>query len=514
MFYGERLIVVEIVLLLIVGALSFALGYLTYKTRQRDKLRAAQEEADRILEENKAKARDIVLAAKDEALKIRNAAGVEVERRRRELQKQEERIQRRLETLDGRLERLDAREKRLAQRQSKLDKDAAEAENLLERRRAELERVSGLSSEEAKSLLLDEVAKESRQEMARLIREAEARAEAEAERRAGKIIATVIERVASDYVSEAVVTTVPLPNDEMKGRVIGRQGRNIRAIEEATGVDLIVDDTPEAITISSFDPVRREVARLALSRLVQDGRIHPGRIEKEVKRARNEVEAIIQEAGENALVELGIHRLHPELVKLIGRLKYRTSYGQNQLAHSIETAHIAGMLAAELGGDVRVAKMGGLLHDIGKAVSHENDGPHAKVGAEIARRYKVPEPVAHCIEAHHHEVEPETLEAVIVAAADAISGARPGARRESLESYIRRVTALEEIAKSFRGVQEAFAIQAGRELRIIVRPDVVDDYGIIQLSKEIAKKVEENLEYPGQIKVLVIRESRAAEYAK
>jgi len=511
--HGGR-IIVEIIVAVGIGALSFVLGYLFNKVSEKRERASARKEADKILAESKAKAKDIVLAAKDEAFRIKDAAEKEIERRRRDLQRQEERIQRRLENLDKKLERLDNKEKKINQLQSKLEKEAAEAEELLKQRKEELEKISGLSSEEAKQLLLEEVARESRQDMARVIREVEAQAEAEANRRASKIIATVIERIASDYVSESTVSTVPLPNDEMKGRIIGRQGRNIRAIEEATGVDLIVDDTPEAITISSFDPVRREVARIALSRLVQDGRIHPARIEKEVKRAKSEVEATIIEAGENALVELGIQRLHPEIVKLLGRLKYRTSYGQNQLAHSIETGYIAGMLAAELGANVKVAKMGGLLHDIGKAVSHENDGPHAKVGAEIARRYKVPEPVVHCIEAHHHEVEPQTLEAVIVAAADAISGARPGARRESLESYIKRITALEEIAKSFRGVQEAFAIQAGRELRIIVKPDKIDDYGIIQLSKEIASKVEENLEYPGQIKVMVIRESRAVEFAK
>jgi ribonuclease Y len=350
--------------------------------------------------------------------------------------------------------------------------------------------------------------------MVRTIREVEAEALEQADRRAREIVTLAIERTASEHVTEYAVSSVDLPSDEMKGRIIGRQGRNIRAIEQAIGVDLVVDDTPEAIIISSFDPVRREVARMALSKLVADGRIHPTRIEKEVEQARSEIERVIMEAGEQAAIETHAQGLHRELQRLLGRLKYRTSYGQNQLSHSVETAHIAALIAAELHADVRVARMGGLLHDIGKAVSHEVEGPHAIVGAEIAKRYGVNEVVVNCIASHHGEVEPQSVEAVIVAAADAISGARPGARRESLEAYIKRVTELEEIGNSFEGVSQTFAIQAGREIRVIVRPEVVDDLAAVELSKGIAKKIEDNLQYPGQIRVTVIRETRSVEYAQ
>jgi len=350
--------------------------------------------------------------------------------------------------------------------------------------------------------------------MARKIREVEAIAQMQADARAREIVTEVMERVASEHVSETTVSSVPLPADEMKGRIIGRQGRNIRAIESATGVNLVVDDTPEAVIISSFDPVRREVARLTLSRLVQDGRIHPARIEKEVARAQQEVEQSIKEAGEQAIIETGMQGLHPEIVKLLGRLKYRTSYGQNQLAHSIEATHIAGMLAAELGANVQVAKMGALLHDLGKAVSHEVDGPHAQVGAEIAKRYGIPDNVVNIIASHHHEVEQQSVEAVIVSTADAISGSRPGARRESLENYVKRIKALEDVGNSFPGVAQTYAIQAGREIRIIVKPEEIDDLASIRLAKKIAKKIESNLEYPGQIKVTVVRETRAVEVAK
>jgi ribonuclease Y len=379
---------------------------------------------------------------------------------------------------------------------------------------AELQRVAQLNLDEARQLLLAEVEKKSRQEMARVIREVEAQTADEADRRAREVITLAIERVASDHVAEYAVSSVDLPSDEMKGRIIGRQGRNIRAIEQALGVDLVVDDTPEAIIISSFDPIRREVARMTLSKLVADGRIHPARIEKEVEKAQQEIDRIVMEAGEQAIVEVGAQGLHREIQKLIGRLKFRTSYGQNQLYHAIETAHIAGVIASELHANVKIARLGGLLHDIGKAVSHEIEGPHAIVGAEIAKRFGVNEAVINCIASHHGEVEPQSIEAVIVAAADAISGARPGARRESLETYIKRVSALEEIGNSFEGVSQTFAIQAGREIRVIVRPDDVDDMAAINLSKEIAKKIEDNLQYPGQIRVTVVRETRAVEYAK
>jgi len=378
----------------------------------------------------------------------------------------------------------------------------------------ELERISGLTQEEAKGLLLQTVKQKTRQEMARVIRETEAEIKEQANRKASEIIALSIQRLAADQVAETTVSSVALPNDEMKGRIIGRGGRNIRALEVATGVDLVVDDTPEAVIISSFDPVRREVARRVLNKLVLDGRIHPARIEKIVSTTREEVEADIREEGERAAYEVGVHGLHPELIKLVGQLKYRTSYGQNCLIHSLETAYLAGMMAAELGSDVALAKEGGLLHDIGKAIDHQVDGPHAAIGADVARRLGKSAKLVNCIAAHHGETDPETLEAILISAADAISGARPGARRESLENYVKRIKALESVANSFQGVAQSYAIQAGREIRIVVKPEEIDDLASIQLSKDIASKVEENLEYPGQIKVTVIRETRAVDYAR
>ncbi len=502
----------------VVGALA---GYLTSRSRQTKALTEAEAslvtakvEANRLLAQAESQAKTVELAAQERKLQVIEEAEQESLRRRRESDRVEERLQRRQEMADAKLEQLDSRDRKLNQRQSKLDKREADLDKIEEQRVAELERIAQMSRDDARQELLQAVENETRHDMARKIREVEAQAQAEADTRAREIITWAIERIASDHVSETTVASVPLPNDEMKGRIIGRQGRNIRAIEQATGVDLVVDDTPEAVIVSSFDPVRREVARLTLSRLVQDGRIHPGRIEKEVQKAEEEVEKSIKEAGEQALIELGLPTLHPELIKLVGRLKYRTSYGQNQLYHAIEAAHIAGMLASELGGDVPTAKLGALLHDLGKAVSHEVEGPHAIIGADIARRYGVPPAVVNCIASHHHEIDQESLESVIVAAADAISGARPGARRESLETYVKRIKALEDIGNSFQGVSQTYAIQAGREIRIIVRPEDIDDLAAIRLSKDIAKKIEENLEYPGQIKVTVIRETRAVELAK
>lgn len=504
---GLTLVVVAIIV-------GYVAGKRLAEARLRSTTKEAEKERTRLIKEAEGEAHRILLEAKDEALELRRQVEQEVRQRRREVERLEERLQRRQDALERRLEQLEAREQRLSQREKELQKRAEELARLEEEHRAELERIAAMSTEEARQELLRMVEQETRDDMARLIREIEAEAQAQARERAREIITVAIERLASEHVAETTVTSVPLPSDEMKGRIIGRQGRNIRAIENATGVDIIVDDTPEAVTISSFDPVRREIARRALSRLVQDGRIHPARIEKEVEKARQEVEEVILKAGEEALLETGIASLHPDLVRLLGQLRFRTSYGQNQWAHSIEVAHLAALLAAELGADVYTAKLGGLLHDIGKAVSHEMEGPHALVGAEIARRCGVSEKVVNCIASHHGEEEPKSLEAIIVAVADAISGARPGARRESLETYIKRVTALEELAKSFPGVEEAYAIQAGREVRIIVKPDEVDDLGVIQLSREIAQKVEDNLEYPGQIKVTVIRETRATEFAK
>jgi ribonuclease Y len=388
-----------------------------------------------------------------------------------------------------------------------MDKRFNKLEELEKERLDELQRVSNMSQEEAKQLLLATVESEARQDMARVIREVEAEAKEEADRRARELVTDAIQRIASDQVAEVAVSTVPLPSDDMKGRIIGRQGRNIRALENATGVDLVVDDTPEAVLLSCFDPVRREVARVALTKLILDGRIHPARIEKEVNQ-------VIREAGEQASIDAGVPGLHPEILRLLGRLKFRTSYGQNQLAHAVETAHLARILASELGANIQVAKAGALLHDLGKAVDHEVEGAHALIGADIAKRYGVPPAVVNCIASHHGEAERESLESVIVEAADAISGARPGARRESLETYVKRIKALEEVASSFDGVAESYAIQAGREIRIIVKPEQIDDLAAIQLSKHVAKAVEENLQYPGQIRVTVIRETRAVDFAK
>ncbi len=519
----DPLTIVIVVLAVLISA--GIVGYVAYKRgretgiqaeRERQELAAqsAEQQAAKLLAEAEAEIRRKQLALKEEEVKLRQEIDAELTRRRRDLDRIEERLQNRQEHFEKRLDQLEARERKLNQRQSQLDKKAAELARAEEERAEMLERIAHMTEEEARAALLQEVEKKTRQEMARTIREVEAEALEQADRRAREIVTLAIERVASEHVTEYAVSTVSLPSDEMKGRIIGRQGRNIRAIEQATGVDLVVDDTPEAILISSFDPVRREVARIALSKLVADGRIHPARIEKEVEKARQEVEQVIMEAGEQALIETNTQGLHRELQRLLGQLKFRTSYGQNQYYHSIETAHIAAVIASELHADVKTARLGGLLHDIGKAVSHEVEGPHALVGADIARRYGVSAKVVNCIASHHGEEEPQSLEAIIVAAADAISGARPGARRESLETYIKRVTALEEIGKSFPGVNQVYAIQAGREIRVLVRPDELDDLAIIQLSKEIAKKIEDNLEYPGQIRVTVIRESRAVHHAK
>jgi ribonuclease Y len=411
------------------------------------------------------------------------------------------------------MESLNNKERQINKRQSKLDRARNDLDKLRQKIIQELERVSNLTREEAKELLLQNIEGEARQDMARVIREVEAEAHEEAERRAREVITLAIQRFASDQVAETTVSMVPLPGDEMKGRIIGRGGRNIRAIEKATGVDVVVDDTPEAVILSSFDPVRREVARVSLNKLILDGRIHPGRIEHIVKKSEEEVEAVIREAGEQAAYEAGVPGLHPKLIELLGRLKFRTSYGQNVLAHSLETSALAGMMAAELGADVALAKKAGLLHDIGKAIDHEVNGPHALIGADIARQLGMADEITSCIAAHHGEEEPLCLEAILVEAADAISSARPGARRESLENYLKRVKALEEVADSFEGVDQSFAIQAGREIRIMVKPEEIDDLAAIQLSKNIAKKVEETLQYPGQITVTVIRETRAVEHA-
>ncbi len=495
-------------------AVGLALGYLVSRYLGGVQIRNVQAETKRLLEEAESQARAAVLAAKDEAVRIRNDAQAEIDRWRANLRREEEGIQKRREKLDQRQEALDRRNQQLNKRQSAIDRRANEVTKLYEERVKALESVARMSREEAKQELLDIAQEDARQDMARIIREIEQEAKEEGERRARKIITVAIQRMASEQVAERTVASVDLPSDEMKGRIIGRGGRNIRAFEQAAGVDVVVDDTPEAVTISCFDSVRREIARRAMERLTMDGRIHPSRIEKVVADARKEVEKLIQEEGERAAYEIGVPNLHPDLIRLLGRLYFRTSYGQNQHAHAIETAKLAGLMAAELGANVEVARLGGLLHDIGKAVDFEIEGTHALIGADILRRHGVPEEVVHCVEAHHGEVEPQTAEAVLVAAADAISGARPGARRESLEHYIKRIRTLEELAASFPGVVESYAIQAGREVRIIVKPEEVDDLASIQLSRDIAAKIEEGMEYPGQIKVTVIRETRAVDYAK
>ncbi len=508
----------EILRFIIVAGLALVVGAAIVYILQRPHVeaihKAAQAEAERLREEARAEAKDILLKAKDEAQKERDQADREIKRMRLELQHEEERLIRRREDLDRRLEKLEQRDQVLNKRQSALDKRLNELERLESARLAELERIAQLDREQAKQMLLEAVEADSRQEMAAVIRQVEEETKAEADRIARELITMAIQRVASDQVSEVAVSVVPLPNDEMKGRIIGRNGRNIRTFEQAAGVDVIVDDTPEAVTLSSFDPVRREVARRAMTKLILDGRIHPSRIEKSVEDARQEVEQVIREEGERAVYETGVTGLHPEIIKLLGRLKFRTSYGQNQLQHAIEVAHLAGIIAAELGADVQVAKAGALLHDLGKAVDHEVEGTHAMIAAEICQRYGVNPKVINCIASHHHEVAQESLEAVIVEAADAISGARPGARREALETYLKRVKALEDIANSFPGVAQSYALQAGREVRIVVMPEQVDDLAAIRLAKDIAKKVEESIEYPGQIKVTVIRETRAVDYAK
>ncbi len=494
--------------------IGFAIGYFYYKSVSERKIESAEFQAKEIIATAKATGKELEVQAKEEAIQLRAEAEKEVNRKRQELDRQEERLQRRQENLDRRFENLEKKERNLNKRQSQMDRRANEIQKLTEQTMTELERVSSLSREEAKQELLKMVEAEARHDMARVLRQVEADIKQEADHKAREIITTAMQRIASDQVAETTVSAVPLPGDDMKGRIIGRQGRNIRAFENATGVDVIVDDTPEAIILSGFDPVRREIARLAMSRLVTDGRIHPARIEKLVAKAREEVNQTIQEEGERAAYEASVHRLHPDIIKLLGRLKYRTSYGQNQHMHAIEASQLAVIIANELGADVEVCREAALLHDIGKAIDHEVEGPHAIIGADIVKRCGINPKVINCIASHHHEVEQESFEAVIVEIADAISGARPGARRESLESYVKRIKALEDVANSFKGVDEAFAIQAGREIRIIVRPEEVDDYEAIKMSKEIARQVEESLEYPGQIKVTVIRETRAVDYAK
>jgi ribonuclease Y len=503
--------VIGVVVALAAGVL---VGYILRHMQLERNVRGRQAEAQRILENARGDAKDIELAAKDLALEIRNAAEEEAKQRRSELSKEETRLTRRRASLDRRFEQIDKREQVLNKRQSSIDRRANELEKKYAETLAELERVSQMTQDEAKAQLLEEVEREARIDMVRIIRQIEEEAQVEGDRRARELIADAIQRVASDHVAEITVSVVPLPSDDMKGRIIGRNGRNIRAFEQAAGVDVVVDDTPEAVTISCFDSVRREVARRAMEKLVLDGRIHPAHIEKVVSQVREEVDRAIVEAGEEASFDAGVPGLHPEVIKKLGRLKFRTSYGQNQLAHAVETAQLAGIIAAELGANVDIAKAGGLLHDLGKSMDHEVEGTHAALGAEFCRRHNVPEQVVNIIASHHHEIEQDSVEAVIVESADAISGARPGARRESLEQYIKRIRALEEVASSFEGVEQSYALQAGREIRVIVIPEDIDDLEATRLARSVAKKIEEGMQYPGQIKVTVIRETRAVDYAK
>jgi ribonuclease Y len=494
--------------------IGIAIGYFVKQAMTTRAIEQDKAQSQRILEDAGKKAKDIELAAKNTALEIRQAAETEVARRRIELTREDDRLQKRREELDLRTDRLEKREQALNKRQSAIDKRANEIEKLHEDQLAELQRISQLSLDEARKILLEEVEKDARSDMARIIRQVESEAREEGETKAREIITTAIQRLASEHVSEVTTSVVPLPSDEMKGRIIGRNGRNIHAFEQVAGVDVIVDDTPEAVTISCFDPVRREVARRSLAKLVLDGRIHPAHIEKVYKTEQKEVDRIIAEAGEQAAFDAGVAGLHPEIIKMLGRLKYRTSYGQNQLAHAVETARIAAMIATELEADVEIVKAGALLHDLGKAMDHNIEGTHAQIGAEFAKRYGTNPKVVNAIASHHHEQEQETVEAAIVEAADAISGARPGARRESLEQYIMRVRALEDIANTYKGVNQSYALQAGREVRIFVKPEEVDDLESIRLARDIAKQIEETMQYPGMIKVTVIRETRSIDYAK
>ncbi len=527
------LTVLSVLAALVIG---LAVGYIYRKNVQEKKIGRTEEYARNLLDDAQRRAeekkKEKIIEAKEEVIRLKNELDREINSRRAEVQRSERRIAQREETLDKKADNLDARETTLERKQAELDrltqeaqeyavrqKSAAEtaeqaARELEEKQRVELERVAKMTQEEAKDMIVQRIQKEAFHDAGVMVREIEQNAKNEADKKARNIVAMAIQRCASDHVAETTVSVVSLPNEDMKGRIIGREGRNIRTLETATGVDLIIDDTPEAVIVSAFDPVRREIARIALEKLIADGRIHPARIEEMVEKARREVDNQIRETGEQAIFETNMHGIHHELVKLLGRMRYRTSYGQNVLKHSIEVSHLAGLMAAELGADVTLAKRAGLLHDIGKAVDHELEGTHVELGVEMCKRYHESPEVIHCIAAHHNDIEPTTVEAVLVQAADAISAARPGARRESIENYIRRLEKLEEIASSFQGVEKSFAIQSGREVRIMVKPEDISDEGTTVLAREIAKRIENELEYPGQIKVNVIRETRCTEFAK
>jgi ribonuclease Y len=499
---------------LIVLIVGITAGYLFHRYQIDQKIKSQQDKADLILKGANEQARLIESQARENAVKIIQAAEAEIKERRIELNRESDRLDKRRSELDSRADRLEQREQAVNKRQSQIDRKANEIEKLHEEQLKRLEQIAQMSQEEARKELMAMVEKEARGDMARIIRQIEAEAREEGEKRARKLIADAIQRVASEHVAEVTRAVVAIPSEEMKGRIVGRNGRNIKAFEQAAGVDVIVDDTPDSVTISCFDSVRREIGRRALEKLILDGRIHPAHIEKVVHDETKAVEKIINEAGEQAAFDANVSGLHPEVLRMMGRLKFRTSYGQNQLAHAVEVAKLAGILAAEIGANVELAKQAGFLHDIGKAMDHNQEGTHAMLGAEFCKRYGVHPKVINAIAAHHHEVEQESIEAVIAEAADAISGARPGARREDLEAYIKRIRTLEELSTSFEGVEQAFAIQAGREVRVIVKPEKIDDLTSARLARDIAKKIEETMQYPGQIKVTVIRETRSTEYAK
>ena len=498
--------------------MGLLIGYIIRKTIGEKAIGSAEQKAKNLIldAENKSETikKEITIEAKEEAHRMRSDVEKEVRERREEIKKAEKRLIQKEESIDNKIENIEKKEESISNKEQALIDKQAQLDEHLEKQTAELERISGYSVEDAKAILLSNAEKEIRHEASILIKDIESKAKEEADKKAREIIVGAIQRCAADHVAESTVSVVPLPNDEMKGRIIGREGRNIRAIETMTGVDLIIDDTPEAVILSAFDPVKREIARLSLEKLIVDGRIHPARIEEMVEKAEKEVNAIIKEEGEQATFEVGMHNLHPELVKLLGRLKYRTSYGQNVLKHSVEVAHLAGLMAGELGLDIKLAKRAGLLHDIGKALDHEVEGTHVDIGIDVLKKYKEQDAVINAMAAHHGDYEPKNIEAVIVAAADALSAARPGARRETLETYIKRLEKLEEIANTTVGVDKSFAIQAGREIRIIAKPEEIKDEEIVFLAREISKKIENELEYPGQIKVNVIRETRAIDYAK
>jgi len=508
-----------LVVILVIGiVVAFGIGYLIRKKVAEGKTGSAEEEAKRIVNDavrdGETKKKEILFNAKEEAIELKESIERENSQRRGELQKMENRLVQKEENIEKKNQGIERTKEKLEKRSKELDKKQEKLNGMLDEKIAELEKISGLTRDEARETLLDEVSKEARADAAVMVRQIESEAKANADKKAHEIIAQSIQRCAADHVAESTISVVNLPNDEMKGRIIGREGRNIRALETATGIDLIIDDTPEAVILSGFDPIRREIARMSLEKLIVDGRIHPARIEEVVKKSQKEMENEIKEVGEQACFDTGIHNVHPEIVKLLGRLKYRTSYGQNVLKHSIEVAHLAGLMAAELDANVKIAKRAGLLHDIGKAIDHEVEGNHVEIGVNELKKHKENKAVIHAVEAHHGDVEATTIEAVLVQAADAISAARPGARRETLVSYVQRLEDLEKIASSFDGVEKSYAIQAGREVRIMVKPDSVDDEGMHLLSKEIAKKIESEMEYPGNVKVNLIRETRAVEYAK